>query len=171
MFLPPPARGSGYTAGSLYLTISFILMPRSPLKRTGRWKVDKEGREQFVRLLARTILNPYEVWYVPASVSGRKRTVLRLLRIFRAGSGDVGGFACFQPGGRRVAVRLSAFAPKTGNPLRMLTAGKLNLSVIQSESKYAKEPADRVASLSLAVIAAKLRKLADSCEGQSISCP
>ncbi len=88
-------------------------------KASGKWKVDKSGRERYVRLLARTIKDPYEIWMVPAQVAGRKYTVLRLIRLFAGSSGDVGGFAVFNLiGGRWQAA--TAFTPKAGKPQRML---------------------------------------------------
>ena len=53
----------------------------------------RKGGNVYVRLLARTILNPYEVWMVPAEVSGRKLTVLRTLRLFADKEGHLEGFA------------------------------------------------------------------------------
>lgn len=61
-------------------------------KKTGGWKVEKSGRERYVKLLAQTILNPYEVWMVPAEVSGRRLSVLRCLRLVRGADGKLGGF-------------------------------------------------------------------------------
>jgi SPP1 gp7 family putative phage head morphogenesis protein len=89
-------------------------------KASGKWKVDKSGREQYVKLLARTIKNPYEVWMVPAKVSGRKYNVLRLIRLFATSGGEVGGFAVFNLIGGRVWKGATAFTPKTGKPGRML---------------------------------------------------
>lgn len=64
-------------------------------KRTGGWKMDKEGREPFVRLLARTILDPYEVWMTPAEVAGKPTDVLRLIRLFATPDKKIGGLVVF----------------------------------------------------------------------------
>jgi len=89
-------------------------------RRTGGWKVRKEGRERYMRLLARTILNPYEVWLVPAEVSGRRLTVLRALRLFAGEDGRLGGFAVWNLVGGRRWREATAFAPKLLSAQRMI---------------------------------------------------
>ena len=89
-------------------------------KQTRAWKVEKSGREQFMRLLARTILDPYEIWRVPAKLSGRPVTVLRLIRLFQTDTGKVGGFAVFNLIKGRQWKAATTFTPKTGNEERML---------------------------------------------------
>lgn len=64
-------------------------------KRTGKWKVIKSGRERYVRLLARTIKGPYEIWHASAQVANRPTDVLRLLRLFADSQGRIGGFSVF----------------------------------------------------------------------------
>jgi hypothetical protein len=70
-------------------------------KVTGAWKVKKNGRERYLRLLARTIKDPFEIWEVPVSVSGRETVTLRLLRLFAATGQKIGGFAVFNLVGGR----------------------------------------------------------------------
>lgn len=81
-------------------------------KRTSGWKVDKEGREPFVRLLARTILSPYEVWMTPAEVAGKPTDVLRLIRLFTTEEKRIGGFAVFNLVRGRQWRAATAFTPK-----------------------------------------------------------
>lgn len=82
-------------------------------KNDRSWKVDKRGREQYVKLLARTIKNPFEIWQVPAHLAGRPMEVLRLLRLFRTESGTVGGFAVFNLIAGRRWDGATAFTPKS----------------------------------------------------------
>lgn len=92
-------------------------------KGTGDLKVTKEGREAYLRLLARTIRDPFEIWQVPAELSGRRVTVLRLLRLFRStgrGGERIGGFAVFNLVHGRHWAGATTFAPKAGDPSRML---------------------------------------------------
>ncbi len=89
-------------------------------KRTGQWKVTKQGRERFLLPLARTIKSPFEVWQVPASIANKPMPVIRLLRLFSTGdSKRVGGFAVFNlgAGGWTAA---TTFTPKLGNERSML---------------------------------------------------
>ncbi len=81
-------------------------------KRTGAWKVDKSGRAPFVRLLARTILDPYEIWEVPAEVSGKPIRTLRLIRLFSTPQKRVGGFVVFNLVRLRQWQAATAFTPK-----------------------------------------------------------
>lgn len=65
-------------------------------KKTGTGlKIKKMGRERYLKLLARTIKEPFEVWMVPVEVSGKKRTSIRLIRIFKSEDGHIGGYAAF----------------------------------------------------------------------------
>lgn len=88
-------------------------------KATGAWKVEKEGRERYVKLLARTIKNPYEVWLVPAKISGRNVETLRLLRLFAGANGLLGGFAVFHYTGREWSGS-TVFAPKLGKDVDLM---------------------------------------------------
>jgi hypothetical protein len=83
-------------------------------KAAGKLKITKSGRERYIKLLARTIKSPYEIWQVPAAAAGRKYTTLRLLRLF-SWQGSVGGFSVFNlVGGRWLGA--TAFTPKLGRP-------------------------------------------------------
>jgi SPP1 gp7 family putative phage head morphogenesis protein len=84
-------------------------------KRTGAWKVLKSGRERYVRLLARTILSPYEIWRVPATVAQKHFDVLRLIRLFDLG-GKIGGYVAFNLIHGRVWQAATAFTPNVGKP-------------------------------------------------------
>ena len=64
-------------------------------KETGAWRVMKNGQERYFRLLAKTIKEPFEIWQVPVSASGRQTITLRLLRLFAATGQKIGGFAAF----------------------------------------------------------------------------
>ncbi len=84
-------------------------------KASGEFKSDKSGRGPYVRLLARTILDPYEVWWVPATVSGKRRTCLRLIRLFEGARGKVGGFGVFNLIGGRLWQGATVYPPKVGS--------------------------------------------------------
>ena len=81
-------------------------------KPTGTWKVEKQGREPYVRLLARTILSPYEIWMTPAEVAGKPTDVLRLIRLFTTSEERIGGFAVFNLVRGRQWRAATAFTPK-----------------------------------------------------------
>ena len=84
-------------------------------KRTREWKVLKNGRERYVHLLAEAARNPYEVWFVPAQVSGRPVTVLRLIRLFASGKNVIGGFSVFNlVKGGHFWQGTTAFTPNVG---------------------------------------------------------
>lgn len=52
-------------------------------KKTGQFKVLKDGREKYLKLLAQTIKNPFEIWMHPSALPGGKRVnTLSLLRLF-----------------------------------------------------------------------------------------
>ena len=71
-------------------------------KETGAWKVMRNSRERYLRLLAWTIKDPFEIWEVPVTASGRQTVTLRLLRLFAATGQKIGGFAMFNlVGGRQ----------------------------------------------------------------------
>ena len=59
-------------------------------KETGAWKVIKNSRERYLRLLARTIRDSFEIWQVPVTASGRQTVTLRLLRLFAATGQNIG---------------------------------------------------------------------------------
>lgn len=65
-------------------------------------KVGKGGRAPYVRLLARTIISPYEIWWqtiraidAKGAPTGRIREKISLLRLFAGVDGKIGGFAVF----------------------------------------------------------------------------
>lgn len=81
-------------------------------KRSRNWKVTNFGREPYMKLLARTINNPFEVWSVPASVAGKPTPVLRLMRLFQTSEKKVGGFVVFNLVRGRLWHAATAFTPK-----------------------------------------------------------
>lgn len=84
-------------------------------KATGQgWKVKKEGREQFLKLLARTILDPFEVWETSVLIKGRERPCLNLLRLFANGDGKIGGYAVFHLINGRTWHGATTYTPKLG---------------------------------------------------------
>lgn len=90
-------------------------------KRTGDWKVKKSDRESFVKLLAHTIQNPFEIWSVPVEVSGKRLPALRLIRLFMDESGErIGGYVAFNLIKGRQWHAATAFSPKVGNEAAML---------------------------------------------------
>lgn len=59
-------------------------------------KANKEGRGPVMRLLARTIKNPYEVWQVPMKLSGKPYVTLRFIRLLRTeDDATFGGYSAF----------------------------------------------------------------------------
>ena len=80
-------------------------------KETGAWKVMKNSRERYLRLLARTIKRPFEIWEVPATASGRQTDTLRLLRLFATNGQKIGGFAVFNLVGGRYWTGATVFTP------------------------------------------------------------
>ncbi len=70
-------------------------------KATGQLKADKSGRGPYLRLLARAIKNPFEIWQVPAAISGRRTTILHLIRLFAGQGKQIGGFSVFSLAGRQ----------------------------------------------------------------------
>jgi len=104
--------------GSLRLPISKDLLTD---KTTGQLKVNKYGRGPYMRLLAETIKNPFEVWRVPAQLSGRPCDVLRLMRLFREPGGQsIGGFGVFNWVVGRGWQGASAFTPKLGSTEKVI---------------------------------------------------
>ena len=88
-------------------------------KATGALKANKKGRGPFLKLLARTIKNPFEIWLVPVSLSGKSRAVLRLIRLFADEKQQVGGFGVFSVAGREWHGN-TLFNPKGQNAALML---------------------------------------------------
>jgi len=90
-------------------------------KSSGKgWKVAKGGREQFIPLLAKTILDPFEIWQTTVKVGANSRPCLNLLRLFADDSGTVGGYGVFHLIGGRKWSAATVFTPKTGQPERDL---------------------------------------------------
>ena len=88
-------------------------------KATRQLKADKNGRGPFLRLLARTIQKPYEIWQVPTEISGKKVTCLRLIRLFAAQGKTIGGFGVFSLYGNQWQGS-TLFNPKGENTRLML---------------------------------------------------
>jgi len=84
------------------------------------WKVRKEGRERFVKLLARTILDPFEVWETAVNIQGKSRPCLNLIRLFAGEDGKVGGYAVFHLVGGRHWAGATSYTPKLGKSERDL---------------------------------------------------
>lgn len=67
-------------------------------RRSGTYKIVKRGRERYLRLLARTIVDPYEVWLVPQRHRATGMIVLRkrFIRAFSSGPDEkITGFVAF----------------------------------------------------------------------------
>ena len=85
-------------------------------RQTGAWKVEKSGRAPYVKLLARTIQNPYEIWRVPVEVNGKRYPEMRLIRLFSGPDGQVGGYTVFSLIHGRMWSATTAYTPKVGLP-------------------------------------------------------
>lgn len=86
-------------------------------KRDGSWKVKKNGRELYMRPLAWTIQNPYEVWLTPTEISNNPYLTIRMLRIFEL-NGEIGGFCVFSLTTKGWQAS-TAFMPKLDNKKAM----------------------------------------------------
>jgi hypothetical protein len=99
--------------GFLRLPVSIDLLTD---KDTGELKANKNGRGPYMRLLAETIKNPFEAWWVPVTRGEKQYEALRLIRLFREpDGGEIGGLGVFHwlPGeGWQGA---TAFKPKAAN--------------------------------------------------------
>ncbi|UJX42978.1 minor capsid protein [Desulfovibrio sp. JY] len=114
-------------------------------KRSGEWKVNKSGRAPYVRLLARTIRDPYEVWQVPAEVSGKPVDTLRLLRLFSLDGKRIGGFSVFNLVRGRQWQAATAFTPKVNaaseaRMLEYLEAQRVGVLAYREELKEGEAP-------------------------------
>ncbi|HML52867.1 MAG TPA: phage minor head protein [Solidesulfovibrio magneticus] len=114
-------------------------------KGSRAWKVDKSGRAPYVRLLAQTIRNPYEVWQVPAEVSGKPVDTLRLLRLFSLDGKRIGGFSVFNLVRGREWQAATAFTPKVtaaseARMLEYLEGQRLGTLVFREELKEGGAP-------------------------------
>ncbi len=85
-------------------------------RSTWTWKVKKNGRERYLKLLARTIKEPFEVWQGLTIMKGRNKAVvlptLNLIRLWTDGSNKVGGFSAFRLIGGRRWTGVTIFRPK-----------------------------------------------------------
>lgn len=83
-------------------------------KATGNWKTTWRDKGPYVRLLARTIMSPYEIWQDTVEIDGKPRQSLRLIRLFRAPDRpkEIGGYCAFHLIQRSWAAA-TAFAPKS----------------------------------------------------------
>lgn len=85
-------------------------------KLTGEWKASWQDKGPYMRLLARTVRNPFEAWWAPVEIGEKRRLVysIRLLRLFADENGKgLGGFASFHLIGNQWN-SATAFAPKAG---------------------------------------------------------
>ncbi|MCB2186956.1 MAG: minor capsid protein [Deltaproteobacteria bacterium] len=69
-------------------------------KASNQFKVNKDRRWAYMKLLARTLLDPFEIWHVPVSVAqaGRRaeqRDALRVIALFETQGKDLGGYVAF----------------------------------------------------------------------------
>ena len=90
-------------------------------KQTRKLKANKSGRGPYLRLLAQAIKNPYEIWQNIVEINGRKRTVLRFLRLFKGEGKEIGGFGSFTLLDGRMWTGSTVFNPKGENREAMLT--------------------------------------------------
>jgi len=100
-------------AESVPVVIDKSFFSRGKARGVG-WKVKKEGREQYVKLLARTILDPYEVWETTVNIKGTTRPCLNVLRLFADSNGKIGGYGVFHLIGGRKWKAATTYTPKLG---------------------------------------------------------
>ena len=97
--------------GNFPLTVSkWLFLDKS----TGEIKPTWGDKGPYMRLLARTIQDPFEAWWAPVEIGPQKRLVfaLHLLRLFRMPeSKEIGGYASFSLVGNQW-LGATAFAPK-----------------------------------------------------------
>ena len=90
-------------------------------KYTGQLKIAKRGREQYLKLLATTIKNPYEIWSdIDDLPNGSQRSLLKFIRMFQDESGKLGGFALFELDTARGWVGVTGYVPGTGGSKQKL---------------------------------------------------
>jgi SPP1 gp7 family putative phage head morphogenesis protein len=85
-------------------------------KSTGEFKRTWSDKGPYMKLLARTIQNPYEVWWQPVEIGKNRRTVyaLRMIRMFaQSEKKDIGGYCSFSLLGRHWH-GATTFMPKAG---------------------------------------------------------
>ena len=101
---------------SLSLPVSRALLSD---KATGKLKADKYGRGPYMRLLARTIQSPFEVWQVPAKLGGKDYEALRLIRLFREPDGrQIGGLGVWHWVPGKGWEGATAFTPGSVNKMK-----------------------------------------------------
>lgn len=59
------------------------------------YKSNKNGRGQYMKILAQVIKNPYEIWRVPVTISGKQSETIRFIRVFDLNGIPFGGFLVF----------------------------------------------------------------------------
>ncbi|GAB7082294.1 phage minor head protein [Megalodesulfovibrio paquesii] len=99
------------TSLPLVITKNALLDKR---KEPFRLKTLKRDRAPYMKLLARTILDPFEVWQAPVEVTGRGMEALHFLRLYQDERGDIGGFAAFSLFNHRQWTGSTVFAPAVG---------------------------------------------------------
>jgi len=81
-------------------------------RKTGKLKIVKRERERYLKLLAETIKNPYEIWSDDEELrDGRIRSIIKFIRIFRGDDGEIGGFAMFQLDSMRGWTGVTTYVP------------------------------------------------------------
>lgn len=92
-----------------------LFYKKDKAQNTIKLKANKLGRGPYMRLLARAIQNPYEVWQVPMRLSGKPYITLRFIRLFRGKDGEhVEGYSAFNWIGMRYWSGATVF--KAGKP-------------------------------------------------------
>lgn len=88
-------------------------------KKTGNYKSNKNNRGQYIKLLARTIQNPYEIWETLIQEKNHIRTSLRLIRLFQGQGQEIGGFGVFTLRGNKWHAN-TVFTPEAKSSRAML---------------------------------------------------
>jgi len=78
-----------------------------------KYKITKQGREPYVKAMARTIQNPYEIWFGAAKQGKNTLTRLSLIRLFGTIENKIGGFAAFRLAGKKWE-GMTVFTPRVG---------------------------------------------------------
>jgi len=91
-------------------------------KTSGEWKTTWTDKRPYMRLLARAIQDPYEVWWRPMDhdTTGKMYFTLRMIRLFRMPSTkEVCGFSSFSLFGRNWT-GATAFAPRANRSQKVI---------------------------------------------------
>jgi SPP1 gp7 family putative phage head morphogenesis protein len=85
-------------------------------KATGEIKITWQDKGQWMRLLARTIRSPYEIWWDTVEVGEQKRLMfrLKLIRMFELPDKNLAGYSSFSLLDGRYWQGATAFAPRSG---------------------------------------------------------